>query len=66
MFIGSGTTVHVDINELPELNPDEFILLGLSRHLTVYGNQTIYDMHDPCREGNRAVYGYYRKHQTIK
>lgn len=55
MEIGKGCQVHMRRDELP---PGQLIC-RLSRHLTCVVKHTILDTHDPSRNGNRCVYGYY-------
>lgn len=59
MKIGTGTTVHLRRGELPtDLGP---LAVQVSRHLTAVVNGAVRDTHDPCRDGNRAVYGLFMK-----
>lgn len=55
MRIGSGTTVHLDADELPEGR----IIVRLTRHLAAVVDGVIHDTHDPSRGGTRCVYGYW-------
>jgi hypothetical protein len=70
MRIGSGCTVHLLADELPTGR----LVVSVSKHLTAvivresrdvdgrttrYG--TVHDTHDPRRDGNRCVYGYWRE-----
>jgi hypothetical protein len=57
MRIGSGCTVHLDPNELP----DGRIIVNLSRHFAAVIDGTVYDLHDPSRGGTRCVYGYWER-----
>lgn len=56
MSIGSGCTVHLAPGELP----DGRLLVRLSRHLTAVIDGAAHDTYDPCREGTRCVYGFWR------
>jgi hypothetical protein len=55
MSIGSGCRVHVDAAELP----DGRLILQCSRHLTVMIDGVVHDTHDPARDGDRCVYGFW-------
>jgi hypothetical protein len=57
MFIGSGTTVHLDPDELPAGR----LITRLSKHLCAVVDGLVHDTHDPSRRGTRAVYGYFTK-----
>lgn len=60
MTIGSGTTVHLSLEDLHAgLLPAGPAIVRVSKHLTVVANGMVYDNHDPCRGGTRAVYGYF-------
>jgi len=56
MQIGSGTTVHMRADELPN---DGTYLLSLSRHISVLIDGVVHDTYDPSRNGSRTVYGYW-------
>jgi hypothetical protein len=56
MQVGSGVTVHLNYEELPE---EPKMIVRLSKALVTVIAGTIYDTHDPSREGTRAVYGYF-------
>lgn len=60
MTIGSGCKVHLRPDELP----GGVIIAKTSRHLCAVIDGAVHDTHDPTREGNRCVYGYYRKEST--
>lgn len=60
MSIGSGTTVHLRADELPEGR----LVVACSRHLTAVVDGVVHDTSDPTRDGTRAVYGYYE--ETIR
>lgn len=55
MSIGSGTTVHLREGELPMGR----LVVSASRHLVAVLDGVAHDIHDPCRGGMRAVYGYW-------
>lgn len=57
MHIGSGTTVHLREGELPEGR----LIVSVSRHLVAVIDGVVHDTHDPARDGNRCVYGYWTK-----
>jgi hypothetical protein len=57
MQIGSGCTMHLHENELP----DGVLIVSLSGHITCVKSGIIYDTYDCSRDGNRCVYGYWRK-----
>lgn len=56
MKVGQGCKVHLRQDELPAGR----LVVRLSKHLTAVIDGVIHDTHDPSREGNRCVYGYYR------
>ncbi len=55
MQIGSGCKVHLVDGELPMGR----LVVAVSRHMTAVIDGVIHDTHDPQRDGNRCVYGYY-------
>jgi hypothetical protein len=55
MAIGSGCTVHLRAEELP----DGRLLVKVSGHLTAVIDGVLYDTHDCSRHGMRCVYGYF-------
>ena len=57
MQIGSGTTVHVKQDELPEGK----LILRLSGHIVCVDDGVIYDTYDCSRDGTRCVYGFYQR-----
>jgi hypothetical protein len=57
MQIGSGCTVHVREDELP----DGRLILNLSRHFAAFIDGVLHDTHDSSRDGTRCVYGYWHK-----
>ena len=57
MAIGSGCTVHVDAEELPNGN----LVLSLSKHFSCVKDGVLYDTYDCSRNGTRCVYGYWIK-----
>jgi hypothetical protein len=56
MQIGSGCTVHLRADELPEGR----LLVSVSKHLTAVVDGVIHDTHDCSRRGTRCVYGYWQ------
>ena len=57
MLVGQGCKVHLRAEELPKGR----IIVSVSRHATCVIDGVINDTYDCSREGNRCVYGYYRK-----
>lgn len=57
MKIGAGCQVHLRPDELP----NGVLIAKVSKHLTTIIDGVIHDTHDPSRDGNRCVYGYYIK-----
>lgn len=57
MGIGTGCRVHLRANELPMGR----LVVAVSRHVTAVIDGVIHDTHDPSRNGNRCVYGYWTK-----
>lgn len=57
MSIGSGTTVHMREDELPNGR----LIVSLSRHVCAVIDGVVRDVGDPTREGTRCVYGYWRQ-----
>jgi hypothetical protein len=55
MTIGSGCKVHLRADQLP---PGRLIV-SLSRHYAAVIDGVVHDSHDPTREGERCVYGYW-------
>jgi hypothetical protein len=55
MGIGTGTTVHLAVGELP----DGPVIAKVSRHLCAVIDGVVHDTYDPTREGTRCVYGYF-------
>lgn len=55
MKVGSGCTVHLKKDELP----DGRLIVSLSRHLAAVIDGVLYDTYDCGRDGSRCVYGYY-------
>ena len=55
--IGIGCTMHLNENELPSGT----LILSLSKHLTCVKNKVLYDTYDCSRDGERCVYGYWKK-----
>jgi hypothetical protein len=57
MHIGQGCKVHLRADELPR-GP---LVVSVSKHFTCVIDGVIYDTHNPDRDGNRCVYGYWSK-----
>jgi hypothetical protein len=57
MGIGTGCKFHLRDGELPMGR----LICSCSKHLVAVIDGVIHDTHDPSRNGNRAVYGYYVK-----
>ena len=55
MHIGSGCKVHMRADELPS-GP---LIVRLSKHVAAVIDGTVFDTHDPRRDGTRCVYGYF-------
>lgn len=55
MRIGSGCTVHMRADELP----DGPVIVKLSRHFAAVVDGVVYDTHDSSRDETRCVYGYW-------
>lgn len=55
MHVGSGCTVHLRAQELPEGR----LVVCVSRHITAMIDGVIHDSHDCSRNGTRCVYGYF-------
>jgi hypothetical protein len=58
MQIGSGVTVHLDYEEIPDL--PLFIARISTSLVTVVGGIAQYT-HDPSRGGRRALYGFFQR-----
>lgn len=56
MAIGSGCTTHLRPGELP----DGRLVVAVSKHITAVIDGVVHDLYDPCRDGDRCVYGFYR------
>ena len=56
MGIGTGCRVHMRHGEVPDEGP---LVVALSRHLSAVVEGWVWDTHDPCRGGDRCVYGWY-------
>lgn len=63
MSIGSGCMVHLRPGEIPMRGR---LIVSLSRHVCAVIDGVIYDNHDPSRNGNRCVYGYWTIKQPDK
>jgi hypothetical protein len=59
MQIGSGCTVHLRGDELPL----DRLVVSVSKHITCIINGVLHDTWDCSRQGDRCVYGYYKKSQ---
>ncbi len=57
MGIGTGCRVHLRADELPRGR----LIVNLSRHMSAVIDGVVHDIHDPCRDGTRCVYGYWFK-----
>lgn len=57
MTIGSGCKVHLRDGELPMGR----LVVSVSRHEVAVIDGVIHDTHDCSRDGNRCVYGYFKK-----
>jgi hypothetical protein len=57
MGIGTGCRVHMRDGELPMGR----LIVSLSGHYTAVVEGVCHDNHNPCRGGNRCVYGYWSK-----
>lgn len=57
MAIGSGCKVHLRKGELPAGR----LVVAVSKHLCAVIDGIVRDTHDPGREGERCVYGYWTK-----
>jgi hypothetical protein len=56
MTIGSGCKVHLADGELPMGR----LVVNVSRHSVAVIDGAIHDTHDPTRDGNRCVYGFWK------
>ena len=56
MQIGSGCTVHLRADELPQGR----IVVALSKHYAAVINGVLNDTYDCSRNGTRCVYGYWK------
>jgi hypothetical protein len=57
MKIGSGCTMHLRDGEVP----DGRVIVSVSRHMCAVIDGVIHDTHDPSREGQRCIYGFYKE-----
>jgi hypothetical protein len=57
MFIGQGCRVHLRKDELPAGR----LVVNVSKHMVAVIDGIVHDTHDPCREGTRCVYGYWKE-----
>jgi len=60
MQIGSGCTVHVKKDELPEGR----LILRLSKHYAAFIDGELHDSFDSSRNGTRCVYGYWKESEN--
>jgi len=60
MKFGQGCRVHLRKGELPEGR----LIVAVSKHLCAVIDGVIHDTHDPGRQGQRCVYGYYIKEEA--
>lgn len=63
MHIGSGCQMHLREGEVPSSGR---LIVRLSVHLTTVIDGIVHDVHDPSRDGNRCVYGYWKKRMWSK
>ena len=56
MGIGTGCTVHMRRDELPTGR----LVVSLSQHYAAVVEGFVFDTVNPCRRGERCVYGYWR------
>ena len=57
MRVGSGCTVHLKADELPEGR----LIVSVSKHLTAVVDGVVHDTYNPSRGGTRCVYGYWQE-----
>ena len=57
MKIGTGCTMHMRSDELPEGT----IIVKLSGHIACVKDGILHDTYDCSRDGTRCVYGYWKK-----
>jgi hypothetical protein len=57
MQIGSGCSVHMCADELP----NGTLILRVSKHLSAFVDGVLHDTFDHSRNGTRCVYGFYLK-----
>lgn len=57
MSIGAGCRTHLEADELPAGR----IVARVSKHFVAVIDGVVHDTYDSTREGNRCVYGYWRK-----
>lgn len=55
MGIGTGCLVHLREDELPAGR----LVVKVTKHVVAVIDGVVYDNHDPTREGERCVYGYW-------
>jgi hypothetical protein len=61
MKVGAGCKVHLRASELP---PGRLIV-RVSRHMCAVIDGVIHDTHDPSRDGQRCVYGYFQESAAL-
>lgn len=61
MSIGSGCKVHLRADELPAGR----LIVSVSKHLCAVVDGTVFDTHDPRRDGKRCVYGYWKHRDAM-
>ena len=55
MRVGQGCTVHLRREQLPYGR----LVVSVSKHYVAMIDGVVHDTHDPSRDGNRCVYGYW-------
>jgi hypothetical protein len=60
MGIGTGCTMHMRYNEGYGGLPPGKLIVSLSKHYSAVIDGICFDTHNPCRGGERCVYGYWR------
>jgi hypothetical protein len=59
MQIGGGCRVHLRVGELPAGR----LIVAVSKHLCAVIDGVVYDTHNPARDGDRCVYGYWSRQE---
>lgn len=57
MGIGTGCRYHLNEKEFPKGT----LIMQVSRHLTCIKDGVLYDTYDCSRDGNRCVYGFWKR-----